>query len=223
MSFLLLVWVLVSFPRRLHRLPSSVRFREVTHEDKPPRAKTSKKPRWVLLFSGTTRIFVQTAGVITLALWMRDYGFVGNFRQTAAAAGLCLLPVPCEALAASSTSQRNRRFTRYIAVLAVLVVVVLFVFGHLAYWPEDGGFRVALVAAEQASLLVALAFAAPANVSRLYQAGDLEESLVILEWLKAYIGRLLGPAFAIVIQNWLGYGPLLLALCTATVAVALTA
>jgi len=178
------------------------------------------KGTWILLFSGTARVFVQSAGVMTLALCMRDYGFIGSFLQTKAAAALCLLPLPFEALAASGCCRLS---TRLVPAGTVLIVVLIYACTLLEEWRADEGQRIALVALEQALLLFALAFAVPVNVSKLYRTGNLEESLVLLEWLKAYLGRLSGPAFAIMLQNWLGYGPLLLVLCCATVTVALTA
>merc|ERR1712232_123900 len=63
--------------------------------------------------------------------------------------------------------------------------------------------------AELVGLMVVLGVASPFNAYRLYQLEDAEQAIVILEWMKAYIGRLLGPFVAVVIYTQVGYGPLL--------------
>ncbi|CAK9046351.1 unnamed protein product [Durusdinium trenchii] len=56
-----------------------------------------------------------------------------------------------------------------------------------------------------------------------YQQKDAEHSIVVLEWLKAYVGRLLGPFCAVLLYSLLGYGPVLGVLAAATAMVTLTA
>jgi hypothetical protein len=77
--------------------------------------------------------------------------------------------------------------------------------------------------AELLGLLVTLAIASPFNASRLYQLEDAERAIVILEWMKAYVGRLFGPFIAVVMYTQVGYGPLLAVLCSATIVVTFTA
>merc|ERR1712228_581489 len=72
-------------------------------------------------------------------------------------------------------------------------------------------------------LQISLAFVAPSNVSRLYQHKHVERSLVILEWAKAYAGRLLGPMVTLVMHNHFGLAPLIAMLFTSTFIVAATA
>jgi len=74
-----------------------------------------------------------------------------------------------------------------------------------------------------AALMIALAMAQPANASRLYQLQDAERALVMLEWMKAYVGRLFGPLFAVLAYHCVGYVPVLAILCLATAIVTLTA
>jgi len=76
---------------------------------------------------------------------------------------------------------------------------------------------------ELAALMVALAIIAPFNASRLYGLRDAERASVILEWMKAYIGRLLSPLFAIVVYNLVGYRALLSVLCALTALATVTA
>merc|ERR1719498_1940079 len=74
---------------------------------------------------------------------------------------------------------------------------------------------------ELGGLVVTLAVATPFNASRLYQLPDAEGAIVLLEWMKAYIGRIIGPLTAVVVYTHLGYGALLglLSLMTAIVTV----
>jgi len=230
-SFMLLLWILLVFPRRLHRLPERVRFLESLGMVGEQEAQSSEAElrawRRRLWTSGTVRVFVQSAAMMTLALWMRDAGLTGNFRQTKAIAVLCLLPVPFEALASGmcrpSWLPRPEERARIIAVGTVGVVVPIFAWTSYMGLSRSQGLNAAVAGLELAVLLIALAIAAPFNASRLYQMKDAERSVVVLEWLKAYIGRLIGPIFALAVQNWLGYDPLLAMLCVATVTVAMTA
>lgn len=101
------------------------------------------------------------------------------------------------------------------------------VFVGIVAWTGFGGegeSRALLVGfLELAALMVALSIAAPFNASRQYGLRDAERATVLLEWMKAYIGRLLSPLFAIVMYNFLGYRALLSVLCALTAVATLTA
>jgi hypothetical protein len=73
--------------------------------------------------------------------------------------------------------------------------------------------------AELVGLMIVLAIGAPFNDSRLNELRDAEQSMVWLEWMKAYFGRLLGPLFAIIVYNWAGHQLLLNVLRILTVLV----
>merc|ERR1711874_441830 len=100
---MLFIWILLVFPRRLHRLPERVRFLDNLggNGDEGVQNSEAKLQGWRqrLWISGTMRVFVQSAAMMTLGMWMRDARLTGSFRQTKAIAALCLLPVPFEALA----------------------------------------------------------------------------------------------------------------------------
>lgn len=229
-SLALFVWILAAFPQRLYRLPDKVRF-PVKDSQGPQGAETTSGAwtRLALWASGTMRVFVQSAAIVAMALRMQDAGLTASFRQSKAVAAMCLLPAAFEAMASGicrpSWLPKPERLARAAAVSTVGVVVAICVCTTWVGWLRavDAEARAAVAALELAVLLMALAFAAPLNVSRLNQHQAAEQSMVMLEWLKAYVGRLCGPIFALAVQNWLGYGPLLGMLCSTTVAVALTA
>jgi len=232
-----LVWVLVAFPRRVHRLPDRVRFPPPDLR-KPseggPGGGTHMESldhcRKRLLLSGTTRVFVQSGAMLAVALCMRDAGFTGNFRQTKVVAALCLLQVPFEALASgiccdrkwTSPWKRQRRRRLAFGSLAT-ILLMLFCTRALLLSTEHRVTKAALTACEMGVLLVALAIATPDSVSRLNGLPDAERSMVLVEWLKAYIGRLIGFVFALVVLSYVGYVPLLAALSVATALVVFTA
>merc|ERR1719220_2061101 len=88
--------------------------------------------------------------------------------------------------------------------------------------PDKGGSSTVFLT-ELVLLQISLAFAAPLNVSKLYQSKHAERSLVMMEWVKAYAGRLLGPIITLMVYNWIDYNALLFMLFSATVVVAVTA
>merc|ERR1712151_308316 len=57
------------------------------------------KSRAMLLVSGSLRVFVQSAALMAIAVYMHDVGYRGYFRQSCAVAILCLIPVPFEGFA----------------------------------------------------------------------------------------------------------------------------
>merc|ERR1712151_383667 len=57
------------------------------------------KSRVMLLVSGTLRVFVQSAALMAIAVYMQDVGDVDDFRQSRAVATLCLIPVLFEGFA----------------------------------------------------------------------------------------------------------------------------
>merc|ERR1712176_188626 len=108
------------------------------------------------------------------------------------------------------------------------VLLSLLVSGVLSYWITNAstdplGLPQILVPLGLFGLLVALAIAVPMKVSNLNALPSSEGEMIRLEWLKAYVGRLLGPLFAFAMQATLGYGPLLGVLCALTLFVAVTA
>jgi hypothetical protein len=242
LSVSLLLAIALLFPRRLHRLPSCVRFPEEERlgalragSDSPHSIDSIKwnngvgyKDKVMLLTSGTARVLVQSAAVMLLALWMRDDGLSGHFMQTKGTAVLVMLPLPFQMIASHSAGSDSQWHWSRKAAIATLVALVCFicVTNLTSPWAEDSAgsaFRLVPIALETLALLVVLAIAAPVRVSQFYRLRDAEQSMVTLEWLKAYVGRLLGPAIGIALQLFVGHQTLLLFLCGVTGFVALTA
>jgi len=235
MSLAYVLWVLLAFPKRLPILSDRVRFPRKS-DGQPFRspskeADKSHRDRLIVWVSGTARVFVQSAILPTVALSMRDARWTGNFRQTFAVAALCLLPMPFEAVASRlcctcSVRARSQEgdFSK-MASGAIGVVALAITSAAPRSLLGDDGDVAALIqrVCELAILMIALAMAAPFNATRLYQLKDAERAIVMLEWMKAYIGRLLGPLFAILTYDMVGYGAVLTVLCSATALVTLTA
>jgi len=236
LSILYLTLALLVFPKRLPFLPDSVRFASKSDTDRNTstlRQKEGDAYRFTVLLSGTARVFVQSAILPIVALSMRDARWTGNFRQTFAVAAICLLPMPFEAFVARiccSCSMRSRitgdskdsskMFSGAIGAIALLIASVK----PRNTTGEDGDVTTLLYRiCGLAALMIALAMAQPANASRLYQLQDAERALVMLEWMKAYVGRLFGPLFAVLAYHCVGYVPVLAILCLATAIVTLTA
>merc|ERR1712194_801417 len=93
----------------------------------------------------------------------------------------------------------------------------------LGSWQVATGTSAGVFLTELVVLQISLALIAPRNVSKLYRHKHAERSLVTLEWMKAYVGRLLGPITALVVHNTFGFGPLLALLFVGSFAVAATA
>jgi len=256
LSLFLLFWILICFPRNMHRLPDRIRFLAMLNDKGPQQNLSSMTSgiqqdanedveaqqsseqtrlswRCQLLLSGTTRVFVQSAVIMALALWMRGVGLTEGFVQTKAIGLVLLLPAPLEAWSSGALSPpswcaslvaaigKSDR-VREVALLMVGAAMALWSISSLCGPVKDPVLSTGLAGMELTSLLLALALATPLNASRLYALKDAERATVLLEWLKAYIGRILGPLFAIIVQHWLGYGPLLMILSLATVLVAVT-
>jgi len=232
-SLAYLLWVAAAFPRRMPFLSDRVRFPAKLINGVP--RSTSKEAgnyRISVLVSGTLRVFVQSAILPTVALSMRDAHWTGNFRQTFAVAAICLLPMPFEAVASRiccACSLRVRgtdgiessKLAFGVIGIAALVAVSVSLRSVVRKDAETSALLMRIW--ELATLMIVLAMAAPFNASRLYQLKDAEKAVVVLEWMKAYVGRLLGPLFAVLAYDCVGYGALLAVLCTATGVVSLTA
>jgi len=122
----LLLWTWHAFPVTLYRLPYSVRFPQApkaileqghlltieegsgqsdieSNTDVAPvghcATESDFKSRAMLLVSGSLRVFVQSAALMAIAVYMHDVGYMGYFRQSCAVAILCLIPVPFEGFA----------------------------------------------------------------------------------------------------------------------------
>lgn len=214
--------------------PDAERWRRFSSASGPLRAPPvhSADPalrRWRarLIASGTARAFAQSAAMMALALGMRDGGVTGEFRQTKAIAALSLVPAPFEALASGigmpEWLPRPGDHGRRVAIATVAAVAALHLGASLIGGGAAGAETVVLIGIELIALMVALAIAAPLNASKLFGQKNAEGDMVLLEWLKAYIGRLLGPVIAIVVHDWLGYWAQLTMLCVVTVSIALTA
>jgi hypothetical protein len=234
-SLAYLLWIVLAFPPHLHFLPHSVRFPK-SKDSLPPQspsgiAREADKFRKYVWISGTARVFVQSSVFCAVALLMRDANWTGHFRQCFAVAALCLLPMPFEALSSklcctcSMRSNRDSDGKRDLTKITSGAVGAAVFVGILAWTGRGEGEIQALLVGflELAALMVALAIAAPFNASRLYGLRDAERATVILEWMKAYIGRLLSPLFAIVMYNFVGYRALLSVLCGLTALATLTA
>lgn len=229
-----LVWVLVAFPRHIHFLPNRVRFPspaksgEIYRQQKPHDDNVEAKDyRGKLLISGTLRVFVQSAMMPTIALLMQDAHWTGQFRQAIAVGTLYLLQLPFEALASrvccacpQRSSTNAMGIPRHMQASGLIAIFMIAVCPFVSADPDA---QLAKHVLELAALVVMLAVAAPANASRLYQLHDAERTIVRLEWLKAYVGRLLGPIVAVILYTFVGYTSLLTILCSATLVVVVTA
>lgn len=235
-SLAYLIWIVIAFPRHLHFLPHSVRFpgSKVLQGSKDPAKEASKEEgtfRKFVWISGTTRVFVQSSVFCAVALLMRDAELTGHFRQCFAVAALCLFPMPFEMLASRvcctcSTRSKDSGNPRDLTMITSGALGAAVFVGIVAWtgFGDEGESRALLVGfLELAALMVALSIAAPFNASRQYGLRDAERATVLLEWMKAYIGRLLSPLFAIVMYNFLGYRALLSVLCALTAIATLTA
>jgi len=195
----------------------------------PSRTESAFISRMKLILSGTLRVFVQSAACMTIAMCMYNAGEVHLFRQSCAVALLCLIPVPFEAIASGlwlKTSAPGLQAHSSKLSFALLVTMALMcMWTTMENWL--GGAKdemsTSLIMVELLLLKISLALVAPRNVSELYQHKHAERSLVTLEWAKAYVGRLAGPLVALLVQNFLGVGPLLAMLLTCTSVVAVTA
>jgi MFS family permease len=235
-SLAYLVWVLMAFPVRPHFLPFRVRFGDqdqaTSRSRSPPTISVSNGSRLCIL-SGTTRVFVQSAILPVVALSMRDAHWTGNFRQTIAVAAICLLPMPFEAFASrmcctcstrSSVKRSGTDVSKMVSGTIGLVAMLIASAKPRDRLGEDGDLMTLWTRlCELAILMIALAIAAPFNASHLGQLRDAERSMVMLEWMKAYMGRMGGPLFAVLVYSWVGYGPLIAVLVVATAVVTLTA
>ena len=230
---LVMLWVGSVFPSRLVGLPEGVRYTDWTAKGRrrPKKlADSDRNFRFTVWLSGTMRIFVQSAMVPVVALSMRDANWTGNYRQTLAVAAMFLMPLPFEVIAGSlsfSCGQRRPQDGTTVSkiISGAIGGAALLVAGlqpqNIA---TDGDGELLLFRIfELGILMIALGMAAPFNAAKLYQQKDAEHSIVVLEWLKAYIGRLLGPFCAVLLYSFLGYGPVLAVLALATALVTLTA
>ena len=229
-----MLWVGSVFPSRLVGLPEGVRYTDWTAKGRrrAKLAESDRKFRFTVWVSGTTRIFVQSAMVPVVALSMRDANWTGNYRQTLAVASMFLMPLPFEAIAGSVSCSCGPRQVQDGTTVSKIISgaiggAALLVAGlqpqNIA---NDGdGELLTLLSRifELGILMIALGMAAPFNAAKLYQQKDAEHSIVVLEWLKAYIGRLLGPFCAVLLYSFVGYGPVLAVLALATALVTLTA
>ncbi|CAJ1429553.1 unnamed protein product, partial [Effrenium voratum] len=220
LELVVMLWVGSVFPSRLVGLPEGVRFTDWTAKGRRLRrklAESDRKFRLTVWLSGTMRIFVQSAVVPVVALSMRDANFTGNYRQTLAVASLFLMPLPFEVLAAGMSCPCGHRQPQDGTTVSKIISgavggAALLVAGlqPRSVDAEHGEFMTMLTRIfEIAILMIALGMAAPFNAAKLYQQKDAEHSIVILEWLKAYIGRLLGPFCAVLLYSFAGYGPVL--------------
>jgi len=163
---------------------------------------------------------------------MRDAHLTGNFRQTIAVAAICLVAMPFEAFASriccscsararpEDVTSSSRLFLGFIGAVALLVASA----APRGLMGDTGDTSQLFPRiCELAALMIVLAMVAPLSSTRLNQLDDAEQVTVILEWMKAYVGRLLGPTFTVLVYNWLGYGAVLTTLCVATFGVAATA
>lgn len=228
LSLVLLLWIALVFPRRLHVLPEQVRWggpRARGSGCNVPAMTALRRLAWV---SGTGRVFVQSAILPVAALSLRDAAFIGYFRQTITVAALCLLPVPFEAVAsrvcctcaARPGSRGGRGQIISGAAGAVMLLVVM-------AWPHTNAmsdwFTLVTRVSALTAVMIVQAVAVPFNKARLYQLDDAERSQVLLAWMQAYGGRLLGPIVAIAMYSSMGYWPVLATLCVMTAIVVVTA
>jgi len=215
MSLVLLLWTFLKFPRHLHILPASVR--EAAFVVTADKSSQEPKLRWLGWISGTTRIFVQSAALPVVALTLSDAQLTGHFHQSMAVAALLLLPIPFQIatsrLCASPCLPQNERL-RSCAMLTILFAASCIYF---LGFPGSGEWSIVFSRVlELLVLMIVLAVTVPRSVARLYQRRDGERSAVLLFWLQAYVGRLLGPVVAIALYTSMGYSTLLIVLCAGT-------
>jgi hypothetical protein len=240
MTLIYLLCILGVFPRKLPQLSQRVRFPNKAGRASSKGAQikslameeSSRQQRMRFYFSGTARVFVQSAILPCVALTMRDAHLTGNFRQTIAVAAICLIAMPFEAWVSRiccSCSSRARPEDATSSSRLLLGLIGAFALlaasaAPLGLMGDTGDLsQVFPRTCELAALMIVLAMVAPLGTIRLNQLNDAEQVTVVLEWMKAYGGRLLGPIFTVLVYNWLGYGVVLTILCFTTIGVALTA
>jgi len=193
------------------------------------RTESDLRSRMKLILSGTLRVFVQSAALMTIAMHMHTAGEVHMFRQSCAVALLCLIPVPFEAITSGvwlktllpGLQGHGGKISFVLLVAMALICMWTTTESWLGGVSEERS--TSLIMVELVLLQVSLACVAPLNVSKLYQHRHAERSLVTLEWMKAYVGRLLGPLAAALVQSLFGLGPLMAMLFTSAFVVAVTA
>eukprot|EP00928_Gymnodinium_smaydae_P041995 TRINITY_DN28355_c0_g1_i1.p1 TRINITY_DN28355_c0_g1~~TRINITY_DN28355_c0_g1_i1.p1 ORF type:complete len:795 (+),score=94.85 TRINITY_DN28355_c0_g1_i1:40-2424(+) len=225
LTSLYLVLVYVAFPCRVPILSPEVRFQDVTHrESDEPSQRGTERDKYSIWAAATLRALVQSAVLPAAVFLMRDVGLVDNFKQSVAVAFLCILPLICEAIASrvchecSSRNSYRRSAGRKSWIAPVIVVAMASrAMAVETQAEEHPAHSIWLRLFELMLLLVASAILAPFNASRLHELKDAEHAIITLEWLRAYVGRLLGPIFAVLIFHWFGYECLLKLICTLSV------
>eukprot|EP00927_Polykrikos_kofoidii_P041948 TRINITY_DN3582_c0_g1_i5.p1 TRINITY_DN3582_c0_g1~~TRINITY_DN3582_c0_g1_i5.p1 ORF type:complete len:842 (+),score=109.48 TRINITY_DN3582_c0_g1_i5:98-2527(+) len=240
-AYLLAVYLV--FPSRLPVLADSIRFDNATESVSNDRSKPQETDvssyRFMLWISGTARVSVQSAIIPVIALCLRDAGWTGHFRQTIAVAGMCLLPMPFEAIVTKircscfsgrgghprDTTQNSKAISGIVGVLSLILASFLPATVNGSGAVEEAADIKPLLSriAELSTLCVALGMAAPFNASRLYQLPDAEYATAMLELMKAYIGRILGPLAAFIAYSVYGYNVIFGLMCLLTLVVPLTA
>merc|ERR1712151_570638 len=142
------------------------------------------KGRAMLLVSGSLRVFVQSAALMAIAVYMHDVGYMGYFRQSCAVAILCLIPVPFEGFASGVWLQETfpslHKYGKRISFMTLVVLAVLSMSTLGFAFEASKQLSTGIFLTELILLQISLAFVAPSNVSR-YQHKHVERSLVILE------------------------------------------
>merc|ERR1711871_923539 len=122
--------------------------------------KSSKQVVWIV---GTATVFVQSAAMIVVALWMRQIGVIGHFRQTKAVAALGILAAAFELLSAMLLkSERQWPYAKVCAIFIVGAVMATYLctcFGWVGV--ESETMQAVLAAGEVAALLLALSMMSP--------------------------------------------------------------
>jgi hypothetical protein len=212
LSALFILWVTLAFPVSIPCLSSRVRFRLGTK----PAQDGANEMICGILFAGTMRVFVQTAMLASVVLAMREAALHGD-EQTLVISALCFLATPFQALMTCIQNQGRWPFAKITlwwkpASGALLATAVLLT------WLQEHAvadiFRLQLRLATLGALAAALGAAAPFQATLVSHVTDAERHTVILEWLKAYVGRLLGPLVAVLLYDSLGFSSILVMLCS---------
>mmetsp|Transcript_58789 Transcript_58789/g.108542 ORF Transcript_58789/g.108542 Transcript_58789/m.108542 type:complete len:766 (-) Transcript_58789:42-2339(-) len=229
-TFVSLLWVVTSFPRRPHLLPDKVRMYGMRNSNSAQEAAAQSGGCWTsirassaaVLVSGTAPTVAQSALIVTLAMLMRDEGYVGDYRQTVAiaVAVLFLVAAPlaillglrcCKLQVDASTLSTG---CRLVLLLTCFWPLLRFMF-PAAYWGVQ--------TVEVVLLLVALSLGRPLALKKVFEQPAPEKTLAQLEWMKAYIGRLLAPLMAVLVYQWMGFTSMVLVMVAATASIPLLA
>jgi len=232
-TFASLLWVFFSFPKSPHLLPDKVRMYGTampnsTQDASPPGGcwTSIRTGSMAALVSGTAPTVAQSALIVTLAMLMRDEGYVGDYRQTIAiaVAVLFLVAAPLAILVGLRCCRLQvDASTLSAGCLALVCLVLVLTCSRPLLRFMDPAAYVYVQTLEVVLLLVALSIGRPLSLKKVFEQPAPEKTLAKLEWSRAYIGRLFTPLLAVLVYEWMGFTAMVLGMAAATASIPLLA